>query len=130
MRNNVIAIVAISFAVVGALWGIGNLATPQRDDDTSTVGEILLVARNNAFNETNPDIRASVNVPKKLVVVNNDIVTHDLIIKESSGAILNINTAPLRPEQHFNAAILAYRAGTFEYFCSYHPQMRGNIIVD
>lgn len=129
MRNNIIAIVAISFVTVGALWGIGNLLDGSENSEPVRVEGILLIAANGAFNETNPDIQASVDIPKKLVVLNKDIVTHDLIIKDDSGKILNVNTLPLRPEQHFNAAVLAYEPGTFEYYCSYHPEMRGKIIA-
>jgi plastocyanin len=128
MRNNIIAIVAITFATVGALWGIGNLLNATQQEPVNVEG-ILLVAQNGAFNGTNPDIKVSINVPKKLVVLNKDVVTHDLIIQEDPGNILYINTAPLRPEQHFNAAVLAYHAGTYHYFCSYHPEMRGSIIA-
>ncbi|MCI0557784.1 MAG: cupredoxin domain-containing protein [Nitrososphaera sp.] len=123
-----IAIVAISFATVGALWGIGNIMNPPEAEPVD-VEELLLIAQNGAFNSTNPDIQARVQVPMKMVVLNNDVVTHDLIIKDESGGILGVNTAPLRPEQHFNAAILGYEPGTFEYYCSYHPEMRGRIIV-
>jgi hypothetical protein len=129
MRNNLIAIIAISFVTVGALWGIGNILEPGEDEPAQVEG-ILLVAANSAFNETNPDIRASPNIAKKLVVLNKDVITHDLIIDDKSGKILNVKTAPLRPEQHFNAAILAYEPGTFEYYCSYHPEMRGKIVVE
>ncbi|HEV8386921.1 MAG TPA: cupredoxin domain-containing protein [Nitrososphaera sp.] len=129
MRNNIIAIVAISFVAVGALWGIGNLISPSEPSETIQVEGILLVASDGAFNGTNPTIDAKVNVPKKLVVLNKDIVTHDLIIEDASGGILNVNTAPLRPEQHFNAAILGYHSGSYEYYCSYHPEMRGKITI-
>jgi plastocyanin len=129
LRNNIIAIVAISFVAVGALWGIGNLINPSEPTDPVQVEGILLIASNGAFNETNPEITAKVNVPKKLVVLNKDVVTHDLLIQDSSGGILKINTAPLRPEQHFNAAILGYHAGSYEYYCSYHPEMRGKITI-
>ncbi|MGI0025248.1 MAG: cupredoxin domain-containing protein [Nitrososphaera sp.] len=130
MRNNIIAIVAISFVAVGALWGIGNLINPSEPAEPISVDAILLVAGDGAFNGTNPAIDARVNVPKKLVVLNKDIVTHDLIIEDASGGILKVNTAPLRPEQHFNTAILGYHAGSYEYFCSYHPiTMRGKITV-
>lgn len=128
MRNNIIAIVAFSFVAVGALWGIGNLLNPSPAEPINVEG-ILLIAGSGAFNETNPDIEAEVNVPKKLVVLNKDVVTHDLIIQDNSGGILNINTAPLRPEQHFNAAVLGYHSGVYEYYCSYHPEMRGRIVV-
>ena len=130
MRNNIIAIVAITFVAVGALWGIGNLINPAEPSETIQVEGILLVASDGAFNGTNPTIEAKVNIPKKLVVLNKDIVTHDLIIQDTSGGILNVNTAPLRPEQHFNAAILGYHRGSYEYYCSYHPtEMRGKIII-
>jgi Cupredoxin-like domain len=129
MRNNIIAIVAISFAVVGGLWGIGNLMKQSDTDTPLPVEGLLLVAENGAFNETNPVIDASTNVPIKLTVLNNDVVTHDLIIDDKSGGILNFNTAPLRSGQHFVAAILGYHPGTYTYYCSYHPEMRGKVIV-
>ena len=43
MRNNIIAIVAISFATVGALWGIGNLVNPEPEVDLP-VEDVLLIA--------------------------------------------------------------------------------------
>ncbi|HKX82397.1 MAG TPA: cupredoxin domain-containing protein [Nitrososphaera sp.] len=129
MRNNIIAIVAISFVIVGALWGVGNLIESAEPVAPITVEGITLVAENGAFNGTNPNLSAEVNVPIKLVIQNQDVVTHDLIIEDKSGGILNVNTAPLRPNQHFNAAILGYKPGTYEYYCSYHPEMRGSIHV-
>ena len=129
MRNNIVAIVAISFVAVGALWGVGNLINPTEPSEPIEVDGILLVAGDGAFNGTNPTLEAKVNVPIKLVVLNKDIVTHDLIIQDSTGGILNVNTAPLRPEQHFNAAVLGYHAGIYDYYCSYHPDMRGKINI-
>jgi hypothetical protein len=113
LRNNIIAIVAISFATVGALWGIGNLINPESEVDLP-VEDILLVAQRSTFNETNPDVYVSVNVPTKLVVQNDDAVTHDLKVDPSSNGGIT--------------AIVASKPGTYEYYCSYHPQMRGYII--
>lgn len=128
MHNNIIAIVAISFVTVGALWGIGNLMNPEPDIDLP-VEDVLLIAQRSAFNDTNPDVYVAVNVPTKLVVQNNDAVTHDLKVDASSnGGITAINTAPLRGGQDFLTAIVASKPGTYEYYCSYHPQMRGHII--
>lgn len=129
VRNNVIAIVAISCIAVGSLWAIGNLTKNTKEADVSHVEGILLLAERSTFNSTNPDITVQVDVPKKLVVLNKDIVMHDLQIKDQTGGILNFETAPLKTEQHFNAAIVAYKPGTYEYFCSYHPTMRGKIIA-
>lgn len=128
MHNNIIAVVAISFATVGALWGIGNLMNPEPDADLP-VEDVLLIAQRSTFNGTNPDVYVTVNVPTKLVVQNNDAITHDLKIDASSnGGITPINTAPLRGGQDFLTAIVVSKTGTYEYYCSYHPQMRGHII--
>jgi hypothetical protein len=128
MHNNIVAIVAICFATVGALWGIGNLMNPEPDVDLP-IEDVLLIAQRSTFNDTNPDVYVAVNVPMKLVVQNDDAVTHDLKVDASSnGGITPINTAPLRGGQNFLTAIVVSKPGTYEYYCSYHPQMRGHII--
>lgn len=128
MHNNIIAVVAISFVTVGALWGIGNLLSPEPEVDLP-VEDVLLIAQRSTFNDTNPDVYVAVNVPTKLVVQNDDAVTHDLRVDVSSNdGITPINTAPLRGGQDFLTAIVASKPGTYEYYCSYHPQMRGQII--
>jgi plastocyanin len=126
IRNNIIAIIAISFITVGGLWGIGNLInSPQQSSSLDRREGILLIAKDNVFNESNPTIYATVNKPIKLTVLNEDIVRHDLIIDD-----LNINTAYLSPEQNFVTAIASENAGRFEYYCSLHPAtMRGSVIV-
>ena len=125
MLNNIIAIVVISFTIVGTLWGVSNMINHPEGATIKNVSGILLIAQSNAFNKTNPDIYASVNVPKKLVVVNKDFVRHDLIVDR-----LKINTAYLSSEQDFTTAIASKKPGIFEYYCSLHPTtMRGKIIV-
>jgi len=129
MRNNVIAVVAICFVTVGTLWGVGNLlkAKPQ---ENSTIQDILLVAQRSSFNASNPDILVRVDTPTKLVVRNSDAVTHDLKVDAPvGGGITPINTAPLRGGQDFPTAIVASKPGIYEYYCSYHPEMHGNIIA-
>jgi len=129
MRNNVIAIVAISFTTVGVLWGVGNLLNPPEESVTNVEG-ILLIAERSSFNDTNPDLHVSVNVPVKLLVRNEDAVTHDLRVDQAeNGGITPINTAPLRGGQDFLTAIVAEKPGTYEYYCSYHAGMRGKIIA-
>ena len=84
-----------------------------------------MIAENNAFNDTNPDIHAKAAIPLKLIVINKDFVRHDFIVDK-----LNINTAYLGTEQEFITAIASQQPGTFEYYCSLHPaQMRGKIII-
>ena len=99
---------------------------PHKESTLNNIKGVLLVAQNNAYNETNPDINATVNIPKKLVVINKDFVRHDLIVDR-----LNINTAYLAPGQDFITAIASKTPGTFEYCCSLHPiTMHGKIIVN
>ena len=125
IRNNIIAIIAISFITVGGLWGIGNLLNPPHPSSLGSRQGILIVAKDNLFNETNPTIYAKIDDPNKLTIVNKDLVRHDFIVDE-----LNINTAILSPEQDFVTAIASEKAGEFEYYCSLHPTtMRGNIVV-
>ena len=124
-RNNIIAIVAISFTVVGALWGIGNLLNAPQESAGKNVEGVLLIAENDAFNKTNPTIYAKVDTPKKISILNKDVRRHDFIVDE-----LNINTAYLSMQQSFTTAIASRVPGTFEYYCSLHPNtMRGIVIV-
>lgn len=124
-RNNIIAIVAISFTVVGALWGIGNLLNPPEESAAKNVEGVLLIAENDAFNKTNPDIHATIDIPKKISILNKDFRRHDFIVDG-----LNINTAYLSTEQSFTTAIASRAPGTFEYYCSLHPDtMRGKILI-
>jgi plastocyanin len=124
-RNNIIAIVAISFTVVGALWGIGNLLNAPQESAGKNVAGVLLIAENDAFNKTNPTIYAKVDTPKKISILNKDVRRHDFIVDE-----LNINTAYLSTQQSFTTAIASRVPGTFEYYCSLHPNtMRGGVVV-
>ena len=125
LRNNIIAIIAISFILVGTVWGIGNIVHPPKLSVIKNGKGILLVAQNNLFDGTNPDIYARVNIPTRLTIVNNDLVRHDFIVDK-----LKINTAYLSTEQDFVTAIASKKPGIFEYYCSLHPaSMHGNIII-
>ena len=125
MINNIVAIIAISFVTVGSVWAIGNFMIPHKQSTLKNIKGILLVAQDNAFNKTNPDIFAKVSTPEKLTILNNDLVRHDFIVDK-----LNINTAYLSPEQDFTTAIASKKPGIFEYYCSLHPvSMVGRIII-
>ena len=125
LLNNIIAIIAISFVNVGTIWAVGNFMIPHKQSNLKSLKGTLLIAQDNAFNKTNPDIFAKVNTPEKLTILNNDLVRHDFIVDK-----LNINTAYLAPEQDFTTAIASEKPGEFEYYCSLHPaSMRGKIII-
>ena len=125
LHNNIIAIIAVSFVVVGTIWGIGNVLHPPKISKIKNSQGILLFAENNLFNATNPDVHVKKNTPTGLTIVNRDMVRHDFIVDK-----LNINTAYLSTEQDFTTAIASEKPGIFEYYCSLHPAtMRGRIIV-
>jgi Cupredoxin-like domain len=124
MINNIIAIIVISFIIVGSLWGIGNLLNPQQEKKIDSTG-ILLLAENNFFNKTNPTLYIKSNIPQKITIANKDFVRHDFIVDE-----LNINTGYLYSNQDFTTAIASRESGIFEYYCSFHPStMRGKLVI-
>ena len=126
MRNNIIAIVSISFLTVGLMWAIGNLSTKNENGEGGRTEGLILVAEDNLFNKTNPTIFVQTNETKKLTVINKDFVRHDFVVKD-----LNINTAYLSTEQKFTTAIASKFNGQYEYYCSFHPKlMRGKIIIE
>ncbi|VFJ14642.1 cupredoxin domain-containing protein [Candidatus Nitrosocosmicus franklandus] len=125
MLANIIAIVVISFIVVGSMWGIGNLLNPPSENTVQKSNDtILLVAQNNAFNQTNPTLHVNANQPTKLIILNKDFVKHDFISDE-----LGINTAYLSTEQDFVTGIASNKTGNYTYYCSFHPEMRGTIEI-
>ncbi|HJT85916.1 MAG TPA: cupredoxin domain-containing protein [Nitrososphaeraceae archaeon] len=124
MINNLIAIIVISFIIVGSLWGIGNILNPRENTKINSEG-IVLIAENNLFNTTNPTLYIHSNLPQKITLSNKDFVRHDFIIDE-----LNVNTGYLFSNQDFTTAIASREAGNYEYYCSLHPStMRGKVII-
>jgi plastocyanin len=124
LNNNIIAIIAISFIVVGSLWGIGNLISHNTTQLSKSEG-ILLLMKDNKFNVTNPDISVKVNQPLKITIANQDFRKHDFIIDE-----MNINTGFISSGQDFTTIIASDKIGSYRYYCSIHPGiMEGKIMV-
>lgn len=124
LNNNIIAIIAISFIVVGSLWGIGNLISHNTTQLSKSEG-ILLLMKDNKFNVTNPDITVKINQPLKITIANQDFRKHDFIIDE-----LNINTGFISSGQDFTTIIASDKIGSYRYYCSIHPGiMEGKIMV-
>jgi plastocyanin len=125
LNNNIIAIIAISFIVVGALWGIGNLISQNNTQLSTSDGGILLM-KDNKFNVTNPDITVKINQPLKITIANQDFRKHDFIVDD-----LNINTGFISSGQDFTTVIASDKIGSHRYYCSIHPGiMEGKIIVN
>jgi plastocyanin len=124
LNNNIIAIIAISFIVVGSIWGIGNLIS-QNNTHLSKSEGILLLMKDNKFNVTNPDIIVKIDQPLKISIANQDFRKHDFIVDD-----LNINTGYISSGQDFTTVIASNKSGSYRYYCSIHPGiMEGKIIV-
>ena len=124
MKNNIIAIIAISFIIVGSLWGIGNIVSQDNTLSSKNEGTIMLM-KDNKFNVTNPDITVKINQPLKISIANQDFRKHDFIVDD-----LNINTGFISSGQDFTTLIASDKAGYYRYYCSIHPGiMEGKIIV-
>ena len=124
LNNNIIAIIAISFIVVGSLWGVGNLISHNNTQLSKSEG-ILLLMKDNKFNVTNPDITVKINQPLKITIANQDFRKHDFIIDE-----MNINTGFISSGQDFTTIIASDKIGSYRYYCSIHPGiMEGKIMV-
>jgi hypothetical protein len=125
VNNNIIAIIAISFIVVGSLWGIGNLIS-QNNSQLSKSGGIILLMKDNKFNDTNPDISVKINKPLKITLANEDFRKHDFVVDD-----LDINTGFISSGQEFTTVIASDKIGSHRYYCSIHPGiMEGKIIVN
>jgi plastocyanin len=125
LNNNIIAIIAISFIVVGSLWGIGNLIS-QNNTQLSKSEGIILLMKDNKFNVTNPDITVKINRPLKITIANQDFRKHDFVVDD-----LNINTGFISSGQDFTTVIASDKIGSHRYYCSIHPGiMEGKIIVN
>jgi len=116
LNNNIIAIIAISFIVVGSLWGIGNIIS-QNNIQLSEGEGVLLLMKDNKFNVTNPDINVKVNQPLKISIANQDFRKHDFIVDE-----LNVNTGFISSGQDFSTVIASDKEGVLRYYCSIHPE--------
>jgi len=124
LNNNIIAIVAISFIVVGSIWGIGNLISQNKTHLSKSEG-VLLLMKDNKFNVTNPDIIVKIDQPLKISIANQDFRKHDFIVDD-----LNINTGYISSGQDFTTVIASNKSGSYRYYCSIHPGiMEGKIIV-
>jgi plastocyanin len=124
LNNNIIAIITISFIVVGSIWGIGNLIS-QNNTHLSKSEGVLLLMKDNKFNVTNPDIIVKIDQPLKISIANQDFRKHDFIVDD-----LNINTGYISSGQDFTTVIASNKSGSYRYYCSIHPGiMEGKIIV-
>lgn len=137
MVNRIITVAVYVFAAIGVLTSaylIYDFSTEANGDDEAkspaefgirNVDGLLMVANDNKFNGTNPDIRLATNTSKGLVILNAESDEHNFLIND-----LGVNSGILKEGKYFNTTLTATKPGVYEYYCSLHQDdMRGRIVV-
>ena len=96
------------------------VATPDLHEKTLT-GAVAVEIKDFAFNPAEIRITAGTVV----TWTNSDVVAHTATATDPRGAF---DSGNLNPGQSFSFTFDT--AGTYEYFCSYHPFMKGTIVVE
>jgi plastocyanin len=137
MVNRIIMAVIYAFAAIGVLATIYlsyEFASESSSDKEvkflsefgiSSANGLLMVANENKFNSTNPDINLATNASEDVVILNADSKEHDFVVDG-----LAVNSGILKTGEYFNTTLSTSQPGTYEYYCSLHPDdMRGRIFI-
>lgn len=115
----------VFLGLAGVLFMLEAYEKPQAE--IRPIQEIVLIAREMAYNTDNPPLILKVGQPVRIIIINEDKgMLHDFVIEE-----LDINTSgPLEYGQSEVINFIPVKKGKYEYFCSYHAKMmRGKVII-
>jgi len=115
----------VFLALAGVLFMLEAYEKPQAE--IRPVQEIVLIAKEMAYNTNNPSLILKVGQPVRIIIINEDKgMLHDFVIEE-----LDISTSgPLEYGQLEVINFVPTKKGKYEYFCSYHAKMmRGRVII-
>jgi len=124
LKRKFLGFMLVAFVISGGLLLVSGALEIK---DSKPPRQIELVARQMAFNTSNPTIILKLGEPVVILVKNDDPgMLHDLVIEG-----LNVETSTtLKYGQSETLKFTPTQTGRFEYYCSYHFQMmRGEIIV-
>src|SRR5918996_2325879 len=137
MVNRIVMAVIYVFAAVGVLTTVYltyEFAFDSNGDNEvkslpqfgiSSVDGLLMAANDNKYNNTNPEIRLATNASEDIVILNADSKEHDFVVDG-----LGVNSGILKEGKYFNTTLSTSQPGTYEYYCSLHPDdMRGRIVI-
>lgn len=127
-------VISLLFVII---YGIGLLGIPyyislKRQQITYTGEEVIiyLIAKEWAFNETNPTIKVTLGNKVHIIVINNGSVPHSFTVVELTGR----DTGIIPPGSRGELILIANKVGVFEYLCPIpgHPElgMKGKFIVE
>jgi plastocyanin len=112
-------IVAI-IAVFGlGFWGIKSLSGQTTPTNTTNISQTSSVTiKNMAFSPT----LITTSIGQTITFTNNDSVPHTATATDKS-----FDSGSIAPGATFNKTFNS--AGSFSYYCSFHPTMKGKVIV-
>lgn len=121
---SLVALAAITAACSGG--SAGSSASPAAPAASAPAGAIVVVARDIKF--TTAAITAPAGEAFQIVLDNQEAVPHNIAIKDASGAV-GFKGEIVTSTQIVND-VPALTAGTYEFFCEVHPDMKGTLTAE
>jgi plastocyanin len=118
------ALVITTTACSGGSTGPG--ASPAAPAPSAPAGAIVVVAKDIKF--TPAAITAPADEAFQIVLDNQEAVPHNIAIKDASGAV-GFKGEIVTSTQVVND-VPALSAGTYEFFCEVHPDMKGTLTAE
>lgn len=117
LRRGGVAAAAVAAAVIGLVLVVARAepAPPVQGAD-----EISIAALNTSFDHPEVEVKAGTTVEWR-----NDGATQHHLVRRLGGAVVGDDLAPGQTE-----TATFDQAGTFEFFCTIHPEMSGTVVVD
>jgi plastocyanin len=121
---SLVALAIITTACSGGSTGSG--ASPAAPAPSAPAGAIVVVAKDIKF--TTAAITAPAGEAFQIVLDNQEAVPHNIAIKDASGAV-GFKGEIVTATQIVND-VPALSAGTYEFFCEVHPDMKGTLTAE
>lgn len=120
MNKNILIVIAILIIILGAITfyfqHLYQNNQPVENSNTQTIGTTKIIIQNFSFNPS----AVTINKGETVTWINQDPMPHKI-----SGSIFGSNA--LENSQSYSFTF--NDTGTFDYICSIHPSMKGEIIV-
>ena len=117
LRRGGIAAAAIAAAVIGLVLVVSRA---QPAPPVTGADEVSIAALNASFDHPEVEVKAGTTVEWR-----NDGATEHHLVRRLGGAVVGDDLAPGQTE-----TATFDQPGTFEFFCTIHPEMSGTVIVD
>jgi plastocyanin len=110
----------------GATAAPGSAAPSSPGASAPTGGEIVVVAKDIAFQPTSLTIKA--DTPTEIVLDNQEAVPHNFAVKDPAGA--EVFKGEIVTSAKVTNAVPALAAGSYTFWCEVHPEMTGTLTAE